>query len=297
MTFIIIALCLFAERFLLDQEEYRQPDWFRRYTAWSQRLPWGEWMSESVAGILVILAPLLLAVGLLQAMFDNAMGGTLELLFAALVLLFCLGPRDLHHQVQNFIDAWDEGDEAKARLAGSEFSDDSVVQTQSSYANSIANGILQQAYIRTFSVIFWFIILGPIGAVLYRAGHTIKQTLPGMNDLGIDFRSGVNRLLDILDWLPARITAFTYALSGNFHDATHEWWSSYDSKESGNGGSAIQILARAGSGALGLDDIHTDEDDPISPSVTAEMAMAMALRSVTIWVGLLALITITNWLS
>jgi membrane protein required for beta-lactamase induction len=294
MTFIIIALCLFAERFLLDQEEYRQPEWFRNYIAWSQRLPWGEWISESVAGVLAILAPLLLAVGLLQAMFDDAMGGILELLFASLVLLFSLGPRDLYRQAHHFIDSWDEGDEGKAKLIGGEFITDRMLQTPSSYAHSIANGILQQAYIRTFGVIFWFVILGPIGAVLYRACHTMQQTLPGMNDTGIDFRHGVNRLLEILDWLPARITAFTYALSGNFHDATHEWWDSYDREDDS---SAAQILARAGSGALGLDDDFDDEDDQISPAISAEMALSMVLRSITIWVGLLGLITLTSWLS
>ncbi|MCP4126108.1 MAG: regulatory signaling modulator protein AmpE [Gammaproteobacteria bacterium] len=297
MTFIIIALCLFAERLLLDQENYRQPDWFRRYITWSQQLPWGEWMSESVAGILAILAPLLLAVGLLQAMFDNIMGGIPELLFASAVLLFCLGPRDLHHQVHNFIDAWDEEDEEKARLAGSEFCNDSVAQSHSSYATAIANGILQQAYIRTFSVIFWFIILGPIGAVLYRSCHTLKQTLPGINDLGIEFKGGVNRLLEILDWLPARITAFTYALSGNFHDATHEWWNFHDSGDQAGSRTAAQILARAGSGALGIDDDHADEEDPLNPSIAGEMALAMVLRSITIWIGLLAVITITSWVS
>ncbi len=294
MTFIIIALCLFAERFLLEQEAYRQPNWFRRYTSWSQQLPWGEWLSESVAGILAILAPLLFAVGLLQAIFDDAMGGILELLFATLVLLFCMGPRDLHHQVHNFIDIWEE-DEEKAKLAGNELITDATAQTESSYAHSIAHGILQQAYIRTFSVIFWFVILGPVGAVLYRSCYTLKQTLPGLNDLGTDFRGGVNRLLDILDWIPARLTAFTYALSGNFHDATHEWWNSYDRQDRSD--STEQILARAGSGALGLDDFPPDEDDPISPAITAEMTLAMVLRSVTIWVGLLGLITFTNWLS
>ncbi len=297
MTFIIIALCLFAERLLLEQESYRQPDWFRRYITWSQQLPWGEWMSESVAGILAILAPLLLAVGLLHGMFDDIMGGIPELLFASTVLLFCLGPRDLHRQANNFIDTWDEGDEDKARLIGSEFCNDTAAQSHSSYATTIANGILQQAYIRTFSVIFWFIILGPIGAVLYRSCHTLKQTLPGINDLGTEFRGGVDRLLEILDWLPARITAFTYALSGNFHDATHEWWNSPDHKDQTDNRSAAQIMARAGNGALGIDDDHLDEDDPLNPSIAGEMALAMVLRSIAIWIGLLALVTITSWLS
>ncbi len=296
MTFIIIALSLLAERFLLEQEAYRQPDWLRRYTLWSQQLPWGEWMSQSVAGIILILAPLLLTIGLLQAVFDNILGGIPELLFATLVLFFCLGPRDLHRQAHTFIDACEAEDEENAKRIGSEFVADTPLQTKSAYGLAIANGILEQAYIRTFSVIFWFIILGPLGAVLYRSCHTIKQSLPGINDLGIDFRSGVNRLLEILDWIPARITAFTYALGGNFHDATHAWWNSNgDSTQASE--SAKQILHRAGTGALGLYDTPTTDNEPLDPAVTSEMALAMVLRSVTIWLGILALMTITSWLS
>ncbi len=291
MTFIIILLCLFAERYLLELEEYRQPAWFRHYLTWSQQLPWGEWMSQSISGILIILAPLLIAAALLQTIFDNILGGIPELLFASLVLLFCLGPRDLQYQVQNFIDAQDEQDEEKAKLIGSELTSDGAANKVATYGHTVAIGILKQAYLRTFSVIFWFIILGPVGAILYRSCHTLKLSLPEMNDLGLDFRTGVNRLLSIMDWVPVRITAFTYALSGNFHDATYKWWNSPNEEEND---SADSILSKAGSGALGLESATPEDEDP---AVDAEMAQALTLRSLTIWVGLLALITITNWIS
>ncbi len=107
-----------------------------------------------------------------------------------------------------------------------------------------------------------------------------------------DFTSGVNRLLYILDWIPARITAFTYALSGNFHDATSKWWDSYGDED---GDAADNIISKAGSGALGLETATADSDD--DPAMNAEMAQGLALRSLTIWVGVLAVITITNWIS
>jgi membrane protein required for beta-lactamase induction len=291
MTFIIILLCLFTERYLLELEDYRQPSWFRDYLNWSQQLPWGEWMSQSISGILIILAPLLIAVGLLQAIFDDILGGIPELLFASMALLFSLGPKDLQRQVQGYIDACDANNDDGAKLIGGELINDSVPTSKTTFSQTVALGILKQAYIRTFSVIFWFIILGPIGAILYRSSYTLKQTLPGMNDLGLDFRSGVNRLLYILDWLPVRITAFTYALSGNFHDSTYEWWNSHNEKESD---SADNILGKAGSGALGMDSSSSLPEDP---AVDAETALALTLRSLTIWVVILALITITNWLS
>jgi membrane protein required for beta-lactamase induction len=291
MTFIIILLCLFTERYLLELEDYRQPSWFSRYLGWSQQLPWGEWMSQSISGILLILAPLLIAVGLLQAIFDDILGGIPELLFASVVLLLSLGPKDLQRQVDSFIDACDADNKDEAKLIGSELTNDSELEGESTFSQSVALGILKQAYVRTFSVIFWFIILGPIGAILYRSSYTLKQTMPGMSDLGLDFRSGVNRLLYILDWIPVRITAFTYALSGNFHDSTYEWWNSHNEKDND---SADNILGKAGSGALGME---STDHQPEEPAVEAEMAQALTLRSLTIWVVILALITITNWIS
>ncbi len=290
MTFIIVLLCLFAERYILELDHYRQPSWFNRYLNWSQQLPWGEWMSQSISGILITLAPLLIAAGLFQAMFEDILGGIPELLFASIVLLFCLGPKDLQRQVQGFIDALDTGNEASVQHLGSGFITTNP-DKGSTYSQSIAVGILKQAYIRTFSVIFWFVILGPLGAILYRSCHTLKHALPELNDLGLDFRSGVNNLLYILDWIPVRITAFTYALSGNFHNATYAWWNS-QSEEDDN--TANDIIAKAGIGALGLDGA-TDRDE--DPSLDAEMALALALRTLTIWVGLLALITVTSWIS
>jgi AmpE protein len=296
MTFIIIALSLLAEHLLLEQEEYRQPNWFRSYTLWYQQLPWGEWISQSIVGVILILAPLLLVVGLLQTMFNHILGGVPEFIFATLVLFFCLGPRDLRRQVQSFIDAWDTGEDEEARRIGNEFISTSSLQRESSYGYAVACGILKQAYIRTFSVIFWFIILGPLGAVLYRSCFTLKHYLSELDNLGEDFSSGVDHLLEILDWVPARLTAFSYALSGNFPAATHEWWNS-DATDNARGRSAADILELAGSGALGLDSATDEEDEMLNPDITGDMAMAMVLRTLTIWLGLLALITVSSWVS
>lgn len=248
-------------------------------------------MSQSVSGILIILAPLLIVVGLLQAMFDDILGGIPELLFATLVLLFALGPKELQRQVQSFIDACDSENEEEKKRIGYELTSGNTAHKELTYGQTIALGVLKHSYLRTFSVIFWFIILGPIGAILYRSSHTLKLKLPEMDDMGLDFRSGVNRLLYILDWVPTRITAFTYALSGNFHDATSKWW---DGHEVEDGDDADNILSRAGIGALGLDNNVPEADDPAN---YAEMAQGLALRSLTIWIGVLAVITITNWIS
>ena len=142
------------------------------------------------------------------------------------------------------------------------------------YGQALAIGIGKQAYLRTFSVIFWFVILGPLGAVLYRSCRFMQQSLPEMEDLGLDFRTGVNRLLHILDWVPVRVTAFTYALSGNFHAATYAWWNTSDENDND---SADKILTKAASGAMGLDEIH----DPRSATSARRVTTRSSARSPT----------------
>jgi len=297
MTFIIIALCLFAERLLLDQESYRQPDWFRRYTMWSQQLPWGEWLGRGVTGIIVLLAPILLAVALMQSMFKDVMGGMPELIFAVVVLLYCLGPRDLDRQVSNYTAAWNDGEQDKAERIGAELIVGTPPQAQPAYARAIANGILEQACYRTFSVLFWFIILGPLGAALYRSSRTLQQTLSSQGELGREFRTGLHALLEILDWIPARITAATYAISGNFQDAILGWKESGGEDSDTFANSAGSILYNAGAGALGLNSTQLEEDISEAPTTMAQGALGLVWRSIMVWIAVLALITVTSWVS
>lgn len=100
---------------------------------------------------------------------------------------------------------------------------------------------------QVFAVMLCFIILpGPIGAILYRVAEQLARVWhpAGENAFG-QFAGEAFRAID---WLPQRVTAFGFAVVGDFEDAVHCWRTQADSWGEDAGGT---VLA-AGAGALGV---------------------------------------------
>ena len=294
MTTLAIILALAAERFLLEQENYRRYSWFSSYLEWIREQRWGAAISEGAIGVITLLIPPLLIVGLLQALLDGVLGGTLELLFGVAILLYSLGPRNLDQQVTEFIDAWDSGNEEKAKTIVTDLATEDAPQ-RSGYGKNLARAILEHACYRIFGVLFWFIVLGPIGALLYRLSHKLHSISSEQANNDRELSIDLNRLLEILNWLPARVTAATYAVAGNFQAAIIGWRGEDETELEK---SAAEILADTGFGAAGLGSTHEDEglEDHV-PSHAAEVALALVWRSMIAWVSLLVLTNISSLLS
>jgi membrane protein required for beta-lactamase induction len=296
---ISIILALVAERFLLEQERYRQDGWFSRYVTWLQKQSLGEWMNSGIGGVVGLLLPPVLAIALIQLLLHGLLGGILEFLFATAVLLYSLGPRNLDRQVEEFVDAWDDAEEARARDVAQDLVADDLTLSEQDLSQAVTDGILKQACYRIFSVLFWFILLGPLGALLYRLSRALLTGAAAKIDPDEEFRDGVQQLLGILDWLPARITAASYALAGNFQDAVLGWRSDEgldDDEEFA--ADADDILVRSGRGALGLEQSWQDEEAAEeSPSSAAEAALGLVWRALTIWIVLPTIVVFVYWLS
>ena len=155
---------------------------------------------------------------------------------------------------------------------------------------------MEQANNRLIAVLFWFAILGPFGAMLYR-----------LSSLAFDYsrddpdREAINlqafHLLHILDWIPARLLAATYALVGNFDNVLLAWRHWSEDSRNQYASDAQGLLVLTGTGALG----HTPEDpmpeeaSDLPPLV--EDALSLVLRSLSIWVILLGIIQIVAWIT
>jgi adenosylcobinamide-phosphate synthase len=88
-----------------------------------------------------------------------------------------------------------------------------------------AEHALREAHQGTFALLFWFLVLpGPIGVVLYAAAlraaraweHRVR---PHERDFG--WFAGVAFM--IIDWIPQRVSAFAFAIVGDFEDALFSW--------------------------------------------------------------------------
>lgn len=294
MTLIAILLALVAERFLLEQESFRRFDWFAGYLTWLRRQSWGEWLSDGVTGIIAVLFPPLLAIGLLQWTLCGLLFGIPGLVLATALLIYCLGPKDLDRQVSDFVAAWDAGEEQEARTIVA----DLVPEEASDYGQELARGIVGQACNRIFAVPFWFILLGPLGALFYRLAHNLQSITAEDEEFDPEFHTGLQRLSEILNWVPARLAAAGYALAGDFHDAIMAWRgveSSEPDSETADHNSAT-LVAAVGVAALGMETLAREEPQPEHlPVHLAQSALGLVWRSVLIWLAVLILITVSLW--
>lgn len=71
-----------------------------------------------------------------------------------------------------------------------------------------------QGFERLFAVLFWFVLFGPAGALLYRLSFLYAQTHP---------EEPARRWLWALEWLPVRLLGVSFAITGNFVGCVNRW--------------------------------------------------------------------------
>lgn len=287
MTIISILLGIAADRLAPYLHEYRHYDHFLQYIDWvRQRLVGPGW--GSIGGLLLMLTPPWLLVGLLQYWISGWLFGMVGLLFYIAVFVYCIGPRDLSGDVDTWCEVSDSSDnELRARAARRLTGSDELCEDSSDCTSQVSAAVLVEANDRLFAVLFWFILLGPLGAVMYRSAAVLYQQRR-VDEAG--FADSVAWLYAVLIWLPARVLALTYALGGQFDAAIEGWREAHDEHLQGSEGSE-QVLSTTGMGALGLQD--ADFEEAGVPAVRA--ALRLVWRTLAIWLLVIAVLTLAGW--
>lgn len=296
MSLLAIIVGLLIERFYENIEELKKFGWFESFNTWLSDRFKGQGFMDSPVGVLAVLLPVVIGVAVVQALLAELLG-LLAFLFAIAVLVYCLGPRNLSRQVTVYINARNNDDEEGAREAAAMILGEEAPQAVDAMDRRITEAVLCQINERVLAVIFWFFILGPIGAVLYRLSNMLAKDTHAVERFGSSFIDAAVRLHAILAWLPARLTGWGYALMGDFAAARHNWqvrsfdW--IDDWVSSNKG----ILIASGTGALGLEiEPHAEEQQDHAFSVEAiRYAMELAGRATVVWVVVIALLTLAGW--
>lgn len=288
MTLIAILIGIAIDRFSQSLPALRHYRFFHAYVDWMrarlQEAPW-----NGGPGLLVLLLPPLLLVALLQSLLSGGLWSLFGLLFGIAVLVFTLGPRDLPQDVDDYCAVHgDEEDEAR-RAVAREFAPELTEDADTRRCDeAVLHGILVGAHDRWFAVIFWFALLGPLGAVLFRAVEQLARR-PEAGEFG----GMVQQLYGVLGWLPARLMVVAYALSGHFEQAVQAW----RGVPSGMASIAAQsqaVLLAAGEGALCAQREECLETEPVS---LLRAAMGLVWRSLLIWLAVIAVMILAGWLS
>ncbi len=298
MTLIGIILALIAERLLSQLREWRELAWYARYLDWLDRHLKPTWLWHSAWGVLLLIAAPVAAVALIQALLHGGVITILGLLFGVLVLVFCLGPRDLAEEIHSYLDAQAAGDLLDAQRIAADLRKlpPGAVAEPGTDDRRLIQGVLLQGHERLLAVIFWFYVLGPLGAVLYRLSAMLPDLLRQRAEAGDSLHEVALRLHAILAWVPARITAALYTLAGSTDDALQEWRAHLDAEGEWPAFS-WSLLARVGCGAMQMEDGADQHAVELSQEDALVEALALVRRALLLGLGVLAAFTIGGWLT
>lgn len=284
MNLISILIALAVETFYPRIQGLRRFNWFYRYSdSLFKKLEGQSWRDGPLAIILVV-GSVVFAVWLFDAMLAGV-ATVFSFLFSLAVLIFTLGPRDLAQEVNEFTEAVERGDyEAgeiiATRLVGYDISGSPVQATR-----HVMEGILVQSNVRLFGILLWFMLLGPVGAVLFRLSCELKNHTAA-SDGG--YAAAARDLYRIMIWLPTHLVVLGFALAGSFVD-TVSLWKSYTEIWKTD---SEALLIESGIGAISHEP-HDEEGKPDLEGV--HQTMALVKRTLLVWLAALALLTLTGW--
>lgn len=181
-----------------------------------------------------------------------SMAASLPMLVCALhaaLLYFCLGLRSLRDHCLPIADALNNNDLTKARVLTSRIvTRDTNHAGDSDLAKAAVESLLENGNDAVFGTLFWFAIAGGAGALLFRLANTLDAMWGYRTQRFNTFGRVAARIDDVLNWVPARMTAFSYLLLGNAGTGWHCWRTQARAWPSPNAG---PVMA-AGAGALQL---------------------------------------------
>lgn len=285
MTLLAILLAFALEYFFGALDRARNFSWFESWISLLQARCGARPFWNGPFGVLLTLGvPVALLVLLGRVLADY--NTLLVFLLATAALIYALGP-DLNSRLDAYVTALQGGDEAAQhdvesalQVAGVRGEDESERMVRS---------ILLRSHEQLFGVLFWFIVLGMGGALLFCLTVRLRERCDPRTGYG----AAVQRLHGILSWPSVRLQALGLALAGNLVDALDGWRAAGGLVLDGND----ELLGAVGLGALHVGLRRAAEEEGSQPLLDGvQEAQALINRTLVIWLIALGFMTIGNWI-
>lgn len=326
MSFFAVLLALLIEQVKPLPRDNHVHDTMFAWVRWTGRnfdagKPHHTWVVWCIA----VLGPALLVCALYLLLARQSL--LVALAFDVAVLYLTLGFRQFSHYFTDIRDAIEGGDEdlARRRLAEWRHLDASELPRTEVLRQVIEHALIA-AHRHVFGVFFWFVVLsalglGPTGAVVYRMAEFCTRFW-GFRHRALDAPADdhllalARRLFGWIDHVPARLTAFGFAVVGNFEEAVGTWRRDATLWQHANEG----IILAAAAGAVGVQlggaaapgitpdrsktfatgaEADTTDAAGFTPGATPQpghlqSVVGLVWRSVVLWMLLVALLSLAN---
>lgn len=248
--------------------------------------PFGNRLRGLISWSALVLPPVLLAAWLAHPLLD------------VLLLYFALGGRSLTEHAHAIATPLAAGNLNEARQqVGRIVSRDTATLDETGIARAAVESVLENGNDAIFGTLFWFLIAGGAGALLYRLANTLDAMWGYRDQRRHYFGWAAARLDDAFNWLPARLTALSYALLGTTRSALSCWRRQAGAWSSPNAGPVMAAGAGALKVSLGGTAIYHGEQKnrpmlgqgPIPTAADILRAVTLVERSLWLWLALIVL--------
>jgi len=221
----------------------------------------------------------------------------------AVMLYFCLGLRSLREHILPIAHALRDDDLPLARtLTARIVSRDTAALSEADLAKAGVESLLENGNDAVFGTLFWFVIAGGPGAVLFRLANTLDAMWGYRTARFLQFGWAAARIDDSLNLIPARLTALSYALLGNSRLAYRCWRQQAAQWSSPNAGPVMSAGAGALNISLGGDAVYDGEIEhrpilgsgPRAAGADIPRAWKLVSRTTALWLFVIALIGVTH---
>jgi AmpE protein len=278
MTFLVLLLTVAAYKVMGWHFSARHDDWF---FAFSDRL------DQLLAGAprLALMLTLLIPLGVVSIVLKLLGGwffGFAGVLLQALILAYALGRVNLFEQLQSYLHKWRSGNIQSAyHQAQNDFNLDVEFEADndSNLHSKVCQGLIYQWFEQVFVIVFWYLLAGPLAALFMRLLSMYEKREPAKTGL---------QLLHVLEWLPARLLALTFAIAGNFTLCFKMWVKAIGSF----GMPTVVVLFTSSLAAIGLSEQQLGNSSTERQASHLETLQDLLVRSLVVWMMIVALLVI-----
>jgi cobalamin biosynthesis protein CobD/CbiB len=305
MSFLSLIATLLIEQIRPLNPRCAVYRWFTRYVnSLGNHFNAGERRQGATAWCLAVLPWVFISLAVYYFLCDISIA--LGWAWNVAMLYLTMGFRQFSHAFTEIVEVLRVGDLDKARKLLTDWRGESAAEYN---GTEIAKVAIEEGLIgshrHVFGVIFWFLILpGPSGAVLYRLSAALDHKWGSRSEEEYgEFGQFARNVFHYIDWIPARLTAMSFAIAGDFEDAVYCWRSQATAWMHPEQG----VVLASGAGALGVrlgETLHHHGTVSFRPELglgdEADVnymtgAVGMIWRAVVMWMLILALITVARW--
>lgn len=277
-----------------------------------------------VAWALAVVLPALVVLALYWALLWGV-GWPVAIVWNVAVLYITLGFRQFSHHFTRIRDALESGNENAARAALAHWQQVDVGELpRSEIVRHVIEYSIQASHRHVFGVLAWFSLgavlgLGPAGAVFFRLAEFVARHWRPSDEqsASTQLQQASIQAWTVINWLPARLSALSFAVVGNFEEAIEGWRFHAQCFPNDNDGVLLAATAGAINVRLGGEALHahsagyrdsglnapsaSDGDSTSTPGRPPEVShlrsvVGLVWRSVVVWLLLLALLTLARLL-